>query len=98
MSDLAVATTIRDQIGHKALFMLGAQNLLASENALSFKIRGSKAYSHIRIELNGLDLYDVTFLKYRNFDKVAEKKVENIYNDMLHDVIERNTGLYTRLI
>ena len=40
---MTTASIIKDQIGGKALFMLGAKNLLDHGDALSFRIRGSKA-------------------------------------------------------
>jgi len=62
-----VANIIRDQIGGKALFMLGAKNLLAhgEENALSFRIRGSKKVNYIKISLTPSDLYTMEFGKFQ---------------------------------
>jgi hypothetical protein len=99
MTDLTIANEIKKQIGSKALYMLGAKNLAGDTNSLSFKISGSKFFTHIRISisLNSLDLYDVTFIKIRKFDIVNKKEVKGIYNDMLHKVIEQETGLYTSI-
>ena len=98
-SDLTVANEIRDQIGHQTFLMLGAQNLLGSEKGLSFKIRGSRKVSRIRIELAADDTYTVTFLKITgralNVKTIATE--EGVYVDSLHRVIESNTGLRTRL-
>jgi hypothetical protein len=95
-TDMTVANEIRNQIGHKAFFMLGAQNLMGDENSLSFKIRGSKMATHISVKLMPSDTYNVTFHKIRG-TKHTKVEVEDVYVDMLHDVIERNTGLYTSL-
>ncbi len=95
--DLMVANEIRKQIGGKALYMLGAKNLAGDEKSLQFDIRGSQRFNRIKIQLNGKDLYDVTFYKIVKYDVKDKKVVEDIYFDQLHEVIERETGLYTKL-
>lgn len=95
-ADTSVATEIRNQIGHKALYMLGAYDIFADTNALVFKIRGSKKWKYIKIALNGKDLYDVTFSTWRG-DKITNKMIKNVYVDQLHKTIKQETGLYTRL-
>ena len=96
-NDLTVANEIYRQIGKKAFFMLGAKNFIGDKDSLSFKIRGSKAVSHIKIKLNSMDLYDVTFYKIVGDEIKNEKTVPGLYFDMLHDTIEEETGLYTSL-
>jgi hypothetical protein len=92
-----VANTIRDQIGHKAMYMLGAKNLGTNGDDLSFRIRGSKAVNYIKVKLNGKDLYDMEFGKVwgHNYKVVATHN--DVYADMMHDLIESETGLYTKL-
>lgn len=97
MTDLTVANIIRDQLGRQALAMLGAKDLVGSEKALSFKIRGSKTVSHIRIELDPSDTYTVTFSKVRGLNVKEVAKLDGIYVDSLHPLIEKHTGLYTKL-
>ena len=92
-----VAQTIREQIGGKALYMLGAKNLLAHDDALSFRIRGSKAVNYIKITLTPADLYDVEYGKVWGMNYTVKATEEGIYCDMMHESIERNTGLYTKL-
>lgn len=92
-----VANTIREQIGHKAFFMLGAKDLVASENALQFRIRGSRVCNSIRVELDPSDTYRVEFWKIHAGKSTKVAEVEDVYVDSLHQVIERNTGLYTSL-
>jgi hypothetical protein len=97
MTRLIVAETIRSQIGHKALYMLGAKNMAGDEKSLSFRISGSSRVNYIKVTLNSLDLYDITFGKiWGNSYKVISEK-NGIYNDMLHSIIESETGLYTSL-
>jgi len=94
---MSIAKTIRDQIGGKTLFMLGAKNLIAHENALSFRIRGSKAVNYIKITLNGSDLYDMEFGKVWGAKYTVKATHNDIFNDMMHGLIEKETGLATRL-
>ena len=93
-----IATEIRNQIGGKALYMIGAKNLLAGDNYLSFKIgRNSKRVNYVKVALNGLDLYDVEYGWIYGAKYTVKSTENNIYFDMLHGSIERNTGLYTSL-
>jgi len=96
-NQMSVASIIRDQISGKTLFMLGAKNLLAHENALSFRIRGSKAVNYIKITLNGSDLYDMEFGKVWGTKYTVKATHNDVYNDMMHNLIEKETGLYTKL-
>lgn len=92
------AEIIRDQLGGGALMMLGAKDILGSENALQFAIRGSRKVSKIRITLDPSDTYTVEFFKKNGrFDYATVATVEGVYVDSLHAVIETNTGLYTSL-
>jgi hypothetical protein len=99
MSKMTCATTIRDQIGHKALFMLGADKLVGDEKSLTFSIKGCRTVNKIRITLTPLDLYDVEFLKvvmptrFRDFSIETVALETGVYAEMLHAIIEKNTGL-----
>lgn len=94
-----VAKIIIEQIGGKALFMLGAKNLLnhGEENALSFRIRGSKKVNYIKISLTPSDLYNMEFGKIWGHNYKVVREVNEVYVDMLHSLIEDTTGLYTSL-
>lgn len=97
-TDKTVASIIAQQIGHKALFMIGAKNLCAGKDRLVMKIgRNVKGWNYLRIVLNGLDLYDMTFQRIRSCKIADEITVNNIYCDQLCDVIESHTGLRTSL-
>ncbi len=97
MSDLTVANEIRRQLGTQTLALLGACQLLGGDNFLQFKIRGCEGINCIRITLDANDTYTLAFWwigrRAVNVRKVVER--EGIYCDMLHDVIESETGLYT---
>lgn len=97
-----VAEIIRKQIGHSALYMLGAQYLAAideEQGGLQFRVRGSASgyANYIRIILTDMDLYRVEGKRIWG-NKVKDiKSYEGVYNDMLHKIIEELTGLYTSL-
>lgn len=93
MTDTRIAETIREQIGHQAMYMMGAKNLVAHEKGLSFRVRGSKAINYIKITLTSLDLYDIEMGKIWGNSYKVVKTLDGAYNDMLHAFIERHTGL-----
>lgn len=102
-----IANTIKDQIGCKALFLLGASQIVARENGLQFAIRGSRKVNKVVVVLDPSDTYTVEFWKMTKmtFTKKGELKGgpvlvsshENVYVDSLHTLIESETGLYTSL-
>lgn len=89
--------TLIQQLG-TALPMLGARDLLETENGLQFKIRGSKVGNKIRIALRPDDTYAVEFwhVKGTNVFQVGET-VELVHADSLHAVLKSLTGLDTRI-
>jgi len=96
---MKIATEILNQLGgNKFLAMTGAYNLAAGENYLIMKLRRNKANAtHLKITLNSLDLYDVEFFSMRKFEKTVKAEFNGVYNDMLVDIFEKTTGLYTKL-
>ncbi len=97
-TDKTVAMTIAQQIGNKALCMIGAKDMCAGDNCLVMRIgRNPKRWNYLRIALNGLDLYDMTFQRIRNCNIADEKVANNIYHDQLCSIIESATGLNTSL-
>jgi len=93
-----IANIIKDQLGHKALYMIGAKDLTGSENALSFRIgRNCKSVNAIKITLEPSDTYTVEFLYVSKRGVKVRAKCEDVYCDSLHQVIERHTGMYTSL-
>jgi hypothetical protein len=96
------ADTALDQIGPKALYMIGAKDFIfgnsGGKKSLVFKImRNSKGVSHIRMRLTSLDLYDLEFLAIRA-GKIKVKSTEKgVYGDQLGVMIKKNTGLNVRL-
>jgi hypothetical protein len=97
MSDLTVAHEIQRQLGTKTLALLGATHLGGGKNYLQFRIKGCRKINLIKIVLDPNDTYSVQFwwigAKASVVRQVSE--FEGIYCDSLHDLIERETGLYT---
>ena len=96
------ADTSLDQIGPKALYMIGAKDFVfgtsGGKKSLVFKImRNSKGVSHIRMRLTSLDLYDMEFLAIRAGKIKVKSKEKGVYGDQLGVMIKKNTGLNVRL-
>ena len=95
-----VANTIYRQLGgNKFRVMTGAKNMVSHEFTLSMKIGRNKTNANFMVvELNGLDLYDVTFAKLTKMGEMKSVKTyDNVYNDMLVSIFESHTGMYTTL-
>ena len=59
-----IALTIAKQIGHRALYMIGAKNrpMYAIKNGLMMSVgRNSKRINRIKITLNSMDTYDIEY-------------------------------------
>jgi hypothetical protein len=100
--DKREADTARDQIGNKALYMIGAKDFVfgtsGGKKSLVFKImRNSKGVSHIRMRLSSMDLYDMEFLAIRAGKIKVKSKEKGVYGDQLGVMIKKNTGLNVRL-
>ena len=95
-----IANTIYRQLGgNRFRVMTGAKNMVSHEFALSMKIGRNKTNANFMVvELNGLDLYDVTFAKLTKMGEMKSVKTyDNVYNDMLVSIFESHTGMYTTL-
>jgi hypothetical protein len=67
---------------------------------MKFKQRGicrpKNGATLMRVVLNNLDLYDVEFFKTkRDLSEVEVSDHNGIYNDMLVDLFENETGIFT---
>ena len=95
------AKQIVDQIGNRAFTMMGASNLAAGNDHLSFKVgQNAKRVTHITVTLDASDTYSVEFIRCNLRAKEMRKVLaseSNIYADQLHALIERETGLYLSL-
>ena len=99
-SDMSVATTILNQLGgNKFRVMTGAKNFMDHGNALSMRIgRISSNSNYLKITLNDSDLYDVRFSKVTKMgEEKSVREFNDVYNDMLVEIFESHTGMYTSL-
>lgn len=94
---LQIANEIRQQIGNRCFAMLGAQHLAGGSNYLSFKIRGSRKVTHIKITLDSDDTYTMTFYRITPTKHETVEELQHIYSDQLHEMIRDVTGLDTNL-
>jgi hypothetical protein len=95
---MTIAKTILEQLGgNRFMVMTGARQLTAFNNGLAFKIgRNSSQANYVKIELTGMDLYDMTFSRVGK-EIVVLHRDEGLYNDMLQDRFTKFTGMYTSL-
>lgn len=113
-NNMAIAETIRQQLGGgRFTAMTGAKNFVAIDNGLRFRIgRNASKANMVEITLNGLDLYDIKFIKYTPYSfkikadgtfKETKESVKTVaefsdyYGDMLQAVFTKVTGMYTHL-
>ena len=109
-----VANTIYHQLGGgRFTAMTGAKNFVALENGVRFRIgRNASKANMVEIKLNGLDLYDIKYMRHTpysfkitkngEFKETQEKTVvvaefNDYYGDMLQANFTNVTGLYTTL-
>lgn len=94
-----IAETTLEQLGgaNKLAAMIGASKFSHNvEGALTFHFKGCKKANILKIELNRMDLYNVTFYKMNNrtYDTKEIKKITNLFAPDLKANIEEFTGLY----
>ena len=97
---MSIAKTILEQLGgNKFRVMTGAKNLMGIENGLVMKLgRNSSNSNYLKITLNMMDMYDMEFAKVtRMGEKKSVKEYSDVYNDMLTEIFESHTGMYTKL-
>ena len=100
MSKLIVAEEIlRTLGGNKFRMMTGAKSFGGTENSLSMRIGRNKTSSnYFKITLNSMDTYDLRFSRVTKMG--SERSVteyNGVFNDMLTDMFEAHTGMYTSL-
>ena len=96
---MKVANEILRQLGgNRFVAMTGAKNLIAGTRSLSMRLpRNASKANYLRITLNGLDLYDVEFISIRGMNMKTKAAFTDVYNDMLTDIFESTTKMYTSL-
>jgi hypothetical protein len=98
-SKMQIGQTIYNQIGRSAFAMMGASNIMITENGLQWKVgKNSKKVTHVTVTLDSGDTYTVKFQKVGRNCRVSDLGTsEGVYVENLHEVIENNTGLYLSL-
>lgn len=95
-----IAMTILNQLGgfNRLNAMVGLKDVTAIENGVSFKIkyRGAAA-NYVKIQLNGLDLYDVEIGNIRGSSYKVVTRESNYYADMLKSLVQRTCKVYLSL-
>ena len=96
---MTVAEIILSQLGgRKFIVMTGAKNLLDHGSALSMRIPSSKdKFNYVKITLDPSDTYTVEFGRVWGTSYRVIETMDGIYNDMLRDIFEERTGLFTSL-
>ena len=100
----SIASIIREQIGIRAIFMMGASCMLDHGDGLGFKVsRNPRGVSHVKVTLAGDDTYTVRFSRYRTVRRTMEtietviSEEREVYAEDLHRVLNNGTGLYLSL-
>ena len=89
-----VAQIIQAQIGGAAFFMLGSRgSLMASDDSLTFDVKGTRVCSRIVVRLDPNDTYTVQFWKGRGLNIRKAGEASHVYADSLKPTIEGFTGL-----
>ena len=98
MSDVA-NEIYRTLGGNKFRVMTGAKMMVSTENGIRMRIGRNKTNAnYMEVVLNSMDLYDITFAKVTRMGEMKSVKTyDNVYNDMLVEIFESHTGMYTSL-
>ena len=93
--EFSAEEVIRQLGGNKFRVMTGARNFVKGKNYIRFKVpNAKKGIKYIKITLNEMDTYNVTFQSRSG--KVI-KEINDVYNDQLQNVFTSETGLNTHL-
>jgi hypothetical protein len=94
-----IAETIVNQIGQRALYMMGAKQLMKGKGSggeyIQFKIgRNPKNVNMVKVEYDhGRDLYNLYFYNYRGTTLKLLSSEKGVYVDMLHKILKNHTGM-----
>ena len=99
----SIAQTILQQLGgHRFVVMTGAKNLSDTGNGLSFRLPGSGGFTknginYVKITLDPSDTYSMEFGKIRGTTYKIIHSTNDIYEEQLQEIFQRETGLSTHL-
>jgi hypothetical protein len=97
MTNQITQQQILNQLGGKKFIAMTGATCYADGNTLVTKFKGSRKANIMYITLNGLDLYDVKICKFSGMNVKTVNEYSNVYSDMLTNIFEKSTGLYTSL-
>ena len=92
--------TLEQLGGQHFIAMTGAKHIHSDESGgLTLKFRGSNKFNALKVKLNSMDTYDMTFYKIGRAPKfkTTQKEINGVYNDQLQGIFTEETGLYTSL-
>lgn len=92
-----VPQIILNQLGGRRFMAMTGAACFADGNSLVVKFKGSLKANFMKVTLNENDLYDVEINLVRGSNVKQVEKVEDVYNDMLVEIFEKTTGLYTTI-
>jgi hypothetical protein len=97
----AIATTIVNQLGggRKLQMFIGLKQLINEPLGVTLvfpKPKHAGAVNRVRITLNGMDLYDMEFIRTRGSSVKVVKEFNDVYAEDIKDRFEEGTGLYIR--
>lgn len=77
-----------------AMASWGANQLVALEDGLQFKVKGSKIKvgGRVQIRLTSRDLYDIKLLRVRGADVKEVATANDVYNDSLVEILDNMIG------
>ncbi len=77
--------------------MVAADNFVMEEQALAFRFKGNRDVNHVRISLNGSDLFDLKFGRIRGGSYKDVSEHSDIFVENLAETFRSATGLETRV-
>ena len=97
--DKAIAEETINQLGGREFKLLtGSKDFIFDKGGkLRFRIPMSKGINFVEIALDTSDTYTVEFISATVERRKVISTHKDIYNDMLRDLFEKETGLYTSL-
>ena len=98
---MTVSEIILNQLGggRKLQMFIGLKQLINERNGVTLvfpKPKHRGAVNKVRITLNGLDLYDMEFIRTHGRSVKVVREFNDVYAEDLRDRFEEGTGLYIR--
>ncbi len=97
---MQIAQIILQQLGGcQFIALTGSKNFVSDGNTLRMSLSKNKiGAKYLHITLTDSDLYTMDFMTMtKNYEAKSISKFEDVYFDMLQNIFEDKTGLYTSL-